>query len=265
MTSGRAKNRNGTNVVPSARRDVQHRSAARGRARRPNGLSGGRASGGRPGTAGRSGPHGDGRRARGGTPPRAALATLGEVAEQDAEVRVGSASAAGAERRARYVRGSTPTSWTRRPRTTTVSASSSSSTASRFEVVELRCGREGIPRDGDVVVPEHDVRAFESTEQRPQQRLAARVRDQVAGDADELRSPLRDPGDGAPAACSPARRAEVEVRQMSDREARRVPQAARRARPRAHASAASRPRTSHKRAGERERRRRATRARSSAR
>ena len=53
-----------------------------------------------------------------------------------------------------------------------------------------------IVRNGDIVVPEHDVRSVEGGEKPPQPILAPRMRHEVAGHADDVRLPLHDPGDG---------------------------------------------------------------------
>ena len=68
------------------------------------------------------------------------------------------------------------------------------------------------------MVAEHDERMVEACKERPQASLAARVRDEVSRDADELGSPLRDPLHGALARTVAARerRAEVEVGEMPD-------------------------------------------------
>ncbi len=89
-----------------------------------------------------------------------------------------------------------------------------------LEVAQLGGPRERIARHGDVVVSEDHERVVEPLEQLAQARLAARVRDEVSGDADEVGPPLRDPVDGARARAVAARqrRAEVEVGQVPDPE-----------------------------------------------
>ena len=70
------------------------------------------------------------------------------------------------------------------------------------------------------MVPEDDERIVEPPEQLAEPRLAARMRDEVARDADEVGPPLGDPGDGALArpVAARQRRAEVEVGEVRDPE-----------------------------------------------
>ena len=89
-----------------------------------------------------------------------------------------------------------------------------------LEAVELRGARERVARDGDIVVPEHDERALERAEQLREERHAAGMGDEVAGDADEVGLPLGDPGDRALGRDAAARgRSEVEVGEVRDPEA----------------------------------------------
>jgi hypothetical protein len=90
----------------------------------------------------------------------------------------------------------------------------------RCEVVELGRTRERVAAERPVVVAEDDVRRPKPPEQAPQPGLGARVREQVARDADEVGRALRRPGDRALDGPRAARRdAEVEVREVRDPEA----------------------------------------------
>jgi hypothetical protein len=67
------------------------------------------------------------------------------------------------------------------------------------------------------MVAENDVRVTKPLEQPQQPRLAARPREQVAGDADELRTTLLDPRDRALDRTHAAgRHAEMEIREVRD-------------------------------------------------
>ena len=118
-----------------------------------------------------------------------------------------------------------------------------------LEVVELRGPRERIARDGDVVVAENDERVVEDVQQLTQPSLAARMRDEVPGDADDVRPPLRDPRRRPPARAVAARQAAHRGGSRRDGRCERRP-----TRPdspstgrRGRAFAASRPRTSRRR------------------
>ena len=63
----------------------------------------------------------------------------------------------------------------------------------RLELAEVRRLRLRIAADRDVVVAEHGVRGAASRASAPAARLAARVREQVARDRDEIRLPLAHP------------------------------------------------------------------------
>ena len=71
------------------------------------------------------------------------------------------------------------------------------------------------------MISEHRERGKrQPVDERSQLRLAARMRQEVAGDRDEIRPALRRPVDRALDCVHPARRdAEVEVGQMRDAEA----------------------------------------------
>ena len=72
----------------------------------------------------------------------------------------------------------------------------------------------------EVVVPEHDEARAEIPEERFEERHPGPSRDQVAGDADEIGTPLDDPGDGILDRAPAARRdAEMKVGQVRDPEA----------------------------------------------
>jgi hypothetical protein len=67
------------------------------------------------------------------------------------------------------------------------------------------------------VVPEHDVRMRKLGEQREQLLLGPRAGEQVAGHADEIGPPLRNPVDRALDRTHTTRRnTEMEVREMGD-------------------------------------------------
>ena len=87
-----------------------------------------------------------------------------------------------------------------------------------LEVVELRGPRERVTSDGDIVVPENDEGAVEDVQQLTQPSFAARMRDEVPGDADDVRPPLRDPHRRPSARAVAARQArtEVEVGEVGD-------------------------------------------------
>ena len=69
----------------------------------------------------------------------------------------------------------------------------------------------------DVVIPQNDERSIEARKLLPEQPLAARARDEVTGDRDEIGLPLGDPLDRALDGDLSARgQAEVEVREMCD-------------------------------------------------
>ena len=90
----------------------------------------------------------------------------------------------------------------------------------RVELAEIGRLRLRIAADRDVVVAEHRERRLrEDAHQPPQHLLAARVREQVAGDRDEIRASLAHPDRGLPRRADPRRRnAEVEVGQVRDAE-----------------------------------------------
>ena len=135
---------------------------------------------------------------------------------------VGSASSSGRACRAAYVRGSTPTSWTRRPRssTSTLSSPSSGHALERRDLLHVDRLRERIAAVREVVVAEHDEAGAELGEQALELREPRRPRHEVARDADEVRRPLRDPGDRLLARhAGRATGAEVEVGEVRDAEA----------------------------------------------
>jgi hypothetical protein len=79
--------------------------------------------------------------------------------------------------------------------------------------------REGIAAVRKVVVPENDEAASEPLEELSQERHAPPAGDEVAGDADEVRPPLRDPRYRGLARVLTARgHAQVEVGEMRDPE-----------------------------------------------
>ena len=83
--------------------------------------------------------------------------------------------------------------------------------------VQLGSTRERVARDCDVMIAENDQRSFELQEEPDEQWHAARVGDQVTGDADEIGLPLRNPGDGPLGRHTPTRgRPQVEVGQVRD-------------------------------------------------
>ena len=70
------------------------------------------------------------------------------------------------------------------------------------------------------MVPEHDIRVRQLGEQRQQLLLGTRPGEQIAGHADEIGLPLRNPIDRTLDGAHTARRnAEMEVRQMRDAKA----------------------------------------------
>jgi hypothetical protein len=88
------------------------------------------------------------------------------------------------------------------------------------EVVELHSGREGIARDGDVVVSEDDERPAELVEELAQQSLAAWVREEIASHTNQLGIPSGDPlGRAAAGELSPSGSAEMEVGEVRDPDA----------------------------------------------
>ena len=85
------------------------------------------------------------------------------------------------------------------------------------ELRRIRCSRERVARDPDIVVPEHRVAAVEAAEEAVQPRLAAGMRKEVTRQADEVRLALFGPVDGALDRDGAARRgAEMEVREVDD-------------------------------------------------
>ena len=115
----------------------------------------------------------------------------GEMAEQQAEARRGALELVRLRASRPVASGSTPAIERGSPQRDRLDLVAQQGRA--LEVVELRGPRERIARDGDVVVAENDERVVEDVEQLPQPSLAARMRDEVAGDADDVRPPLRDP------------------------------------------------------------------------
>ena len=89
----------------------------------------------------------------------------------------------------------------------------------RREPVELRRARERVARDGDVVVSEHDE-GVEAAQRLVEAGAAAGVREQVAGDDDEIRVAAPAP---SPRRCGRRRsargRPEVEVGEVRDPQA----------------------------------------------
>src|SRR5262245_42462096 len=89
-----------------------------------------------------------------------------------------------------------------------------------FELVAVDPLRERIPAVGEVVVPEDDDASRELFEQPFEQRQPVPPRDEVAGEEDELRPSLGDPGDrllgGTP---PPSNDAQVEVGEVRDPDA----------------------------------------------
>lgn len=63
-----------------------------------------------------------------------------------------------------------------------------------LEVAELGGPRERVPRHGDVMVAEHDEGSIETSEQLTEDWLAARMRHEISGDADDVRPALGHPG-----------------------------------------------------------------------
>src|SRR5581483_538639 len=89
-----------------------------------------------------------------------------------------------------------------------------------LERIQLDRPRERVARDGEVVVAEDDVRVRERGEQLAQPPLAARAREKVARDADEVGPPPGDPAHGALHGPLPERgHPEVEVGEVRDAEA----------------------------------------------
>src|SRR5205823_11333899 len=90
----------------------------------------------------------------------------------------------------------------------------------RLELGEIRGARLRVARDREVVVAENGVhRLRQPLHERAQQRLSARMREQVAGEDDEIGPPYGDPLDGGLDRVRAARRnAEVEVGEMRDAE-----------------------------------------------
>ncbi len=79
---------------------------------------------------------------------------------------------------------------------------------------------ERIAGDRIIVVPEDDVRVRQPREQREQPPLAARAREQIAGDAHEVGPALHHPLDGPlDRAYTAGRHAEVEVGKVRDAKA----------------------------------------------
>ena len=86
-----------------------------------------------------------------------------------------------------------------------------------LERLQLDLLRERVAGERDVVIAENDVRVPEPLEQQMQDRLAARARQKVAGEADQVGTTLLDPAHSEldrPA--SAGRDAEMEVRKMGD-------------------------------------------------
>ena len=107
-----------------------------------------------------------------------------------------------------------PASWIRSPRWT--SGARLVLEQRRREPVELGRARERIARDGDVVVPEHDVRV-QAAQRLVEAGAAPGMREQVAGDDDEVGVPLAHPVRGPANGDGAARgRAEVEVGEVRD-------------------------------------------------
>ena len=178
MTSGRAKKRNGTNVVPVPGETCIVPAA---RLVEPGDEPGARVGERHPATwpgkadlAGVQVPREDEVERRAGNP----VDDAGEVAEQQAKAsrRVRAPAAAPVSPVALRVdaddrhRGSP-----QRDRLDLVAQQGRA-----LEVVELRGPRERIARDGDVVVPENDERRVEASEQLAQPPFAARMRDEVS-------------------------------------------------------------------------------------
>ena len=250
VASGRAKKRNGTKVVPSPGETCIVAAGAPVDARRVA-RAGARAAPSPPGYGIEIWPSCMWpARTRSKAPGGRQSSDVREVAEQDAQVGVGVRRARRASTsRSRYARGSTPTIWTRRPRSSTVAASSTSRRAGARSVEPARL-RERVAAVLDVVVAEHDVAGGRAARAARAARLAPRARDEVAGDARRGRARARaDPLDRALDRARPARRqAEVEVGEVRDAQARR----ARRGSPRQRrverrAAAPSPPRTSPRR------------------
>ena len=88
------------------------------------------------------------------------------------------------------------------------------------QVPQLGRARERIVRNGDIVVPEHDVRRSRRREATAAD-LAPGMRHEVAGHADDVRLSAPDPGDGPFSRAIPTRepRAEVEVGEVPDPDA----------------------------------------------
>ena len=88
------------------------------------------------------------------------------------------------------------------------------------EVTKLGHSRERIVCHGDVVVSEHDKRRAEALEERSQESLAPRMRDEIAGHAHQIGTTIHEPVDGPAARGVHAgqRRAEVEVGEVADSE-----------------------------------------------
>ena len=80
--------------------------------------------------------------------------------------------------------------------------------------------RERVAAVGEVMVPEHDEAAAEPAEELAKERNPASARDEVTGDADEIRTSLRDPGDRLLGRFPPARGdSEMEVGEVRDPQA----------------------------------------------
>src|SRR5581483_6561265 len=90
----------------------------------------------------------------------------------------------------------------------------------RAELLQIRLPRLRVAADRDVVVAEHgEDRLRQDADDAAQHRLAARMREEVTRDGDEIRPPLLDPLDGSPSRAEPRRgNAEVEVREVRDPE-----------------------------------------------
>jgi len=85
-----------------------------------------------------------------------------------------------------------------------------------LQIPKLRCPRERVARDCDIVIAEDDEWAIEPLDESAKARLSSRTRDEIAGDANNVRLPPGDPRHRLSArSISPGKRcSEMEVGEM---------------------------------------------------
>ncbi len=143
-----------------------------------------------------------------------------EVAEQNAEIGSGVGKFPGSSRAARIALGVDTHDLDPSPTSLDDDRLVPQQPRHILNAIELCRAREGIARDCNIVVAEDDARPLERAQQLHEQRHAARMGDEIAGDADEIRSPFGYPRDRtlrrhAPTGGYP----QVEVGEVGDPEA----------------------------------------------